>query len=344
MYINTQPLNTLTHAGAPEISMQREMESQPLKLEPYQIVRATVAEGGTEKVILDLKHQQIAAQTKVPLRSGQNLSLEVLATQPQIHFKIIEKNDLNYLSKLLHSLGRNIKLLPLIEQIIAGPAKGFENFSKEMQAFLSVLAILLQSNPEKLSGKDLSRLWDRLDLNLEALLAAGKTVEAKKNIKAMLLMHAKEMLKHGENTEVIEKTIDQFRLFQLCRYSLNKDNILFLPLPFSFLEQGYLLAEKLRDQEHKSGQSWKMSLYLNLSFLGNLQILLLFENLTLRLRILCDSKDKADVISESLIRLQENLSTVSLHSFSVGIGAEDPIKSLVQRLAPDGDHFIKAEA
>jgi hypothetical protein len=326
--------------------MQRGTESQPLNLEPYQIVRATVAEGGLEKVILNLQNYRLEAETKVPLRSGQNLSLQVLGTQPQIQLRILENPELNHLFRLLHSLDQNIKVLPLVEGIQTSLVHGFDHFSKQMQALLPALIILLQSNPKKLSGTDLSRLWDKLGLNLEALLSAGKKVEAKINLKTMLLMHAIELNKKGAPTENIENVLDLFRLYQLCRYRLAQENLLFLPLPFSFLIQGYLLAEKKSHQDQDDtdhNHFWKMTLYLKLSFLGNLQILLLFENLTLCLRILCDSKDKAEIISESLIRLRNNLSNVALESFSVGTGAEDPLQSLVQRIAPDGDHFLKTE-
>jgi hypothetical protein len=317
-----------------------------LKLEPYQIVQATVAEGGLEKVVLNLKHHRLEAETKTFLRSGQNLSLQVLETHPQLQFRIIENSELNHIFRILHSLNQNIKVLPLFEAIQTSNVQGFDHFPKEMQALLSALIQLLQSNPGKLSGKDLSRLWDKLGLNLEALLSAGKTVEAKTNLKTMLLMHAIGIHKQGGTTESIENVLDLFKLFQLCRYSLAQENLLFLPLPFSFLEQGYLLAEKKRHQGQEDNDSerfWKMTLHLKLSFLGNLQILLLFENLTLCLRILCDSKDKVEIISNSLSGLGNLLSTVSLDRFSVGIGAKDPLQSLIQRLTPDGDHFLRAE-
>jgi hypothetical protein len=346
MYINSQPPPMLTHAVSPGITIQRETESRPLKLEPYQIVQATVAEGGLEKVVLNLKHHRLEAETKIPLSSGQKLSLQVLETHPQIQLRIIENSELNHIFRLLHSLNQNIKVLPLIKEIQTSNGQGFEHFSKEMQALLSALALLLHSNPGKLSGKDLSRLWDKLGLNLEALLNAGKIVEAKTNLKTMLLMHAIEIHKQGGSTDSVENVLDLLKLYQLCRYRLAQENLLFLPLPFYFLEQGYLLAEKKRHQDQKennSEQLWKMTLYLKLSFLGNLQILFLFENLTLSLRILCESKEKVEIISDSLFRLGNYLSTVSLVRFSVGIGATDPLQSLVQRLAPDRNHFLKAE-
>jgi hypothetical protein len=344
MYINSQPPPVLTLAVSPGITVQRETESQPLKLEPYQIVQATVAEGGLEKVVLNLKHHRLEAQTKIPLSSGQNLSLQVLETHPQIQLRIIESSELNHIFRLLHSLNHNSKVLPLIKEIQT--SKSFDHFSKEMQALLSALTILLNSNTGKLSGKDLSRLWDKLGLNFEALLNAGKIVEAKTNLKTMLLMHAIEIYKRGGPTDSVENVLDLLKLYQLCRYRLAQENLLFLPLPFSFLEQGYLLAEKKRHQDQEdnnSEQLWKMTLYLKLSFLGNLQILFLFENLTLSLRILCESKETVEIVSDSLLRLGNYLSTVSLAGFSVGIGAKDPFQSLVQRLAPDRDHLLKAK-
>jgi hypothetical protein len=347
MYITSQTPPALTISVSPEVSPKREMESQALKLQPNQIVPATVVEGGLEKVVLNIKDRYLEAKTHFPLRSGRNLSLQVLATDPQIQLRIIENSELNHLLRLLHSLDQNIKILPLIEGIQRDSFQSFNPFSKEMQTILPALILLLRSSPGKLTGKDLAQLWDKFGLNLEALLKAGKTGAAKTNFKNMLFMHAIEIHKQGEKTENIQNILDLLNLYQFCRYKLSQEHLIFLPLPFSFLEDGYLLAEKEKHHDQEDidpAGRWKITLYLKLSFLGNLKIVLLFENLTLCLRIMCDSKDKAEIISKSLSHLQNHLTAISLDSFSVGIGAEDPIRNLIQHLAHDGDHFITAKA
>ncbi len=222
----------------------------------------------------------------------------------------------------------------------------------DMQAALNEITGLLQGGPGQVNGKNLAGLWEKLGLNLEALLAEDKGAQARMGLKSLLFTLAGRLEQQGIFPEGLDRVLDQFQLYQLCRYRLAQENVFFLPLPFPFLEQGYLLAERetyAEDEdeddagEDRPEQSWKMTLHLKLSVLGALEIKLLFEDQALRLRVLCDSPKKAALISEALPRLKEGLSTVSLHSFSVDTGAQDPVTSLVKRLAPDGDHFLEAQ-
>ncbi len=327
-----------------EISMNREMDGNALKLAPYQIVQATVSEGGLERVILNIKDRRLSAETRVPLKSGQKLNLQVLITRPNIYLRIMEEAELRHLFRLLHSFGRNARLLPLLEQMPPDSRNSAQG-----------AVTLLGSDPAFLSGKDLSGLWQSLGLNMEALLSEGQTDKAAEGLKAFLLSHAERA---GNATlsearaEEARNALEHLKLYQLCRYRLAQENVIFLPLPFEFLAQGYLLAEKEqhegRADDHEGGQSrgrtWKMSLNLFLSGLGNMQILMLFEGTDLRLRILCESEQKAEAVSKAIPLLEERLTTVLLRSFSVATGAGDPVLNLLKRLAPGGDHFLEAEA
>ncbi|MBW1778159.1 MAG: hypothetical protein JRJ54_11285 [Deltaproteobacteria bacterium] len=320
--------------------MNRAGESQALKLVPYQIVQATVAEGGMERVILKIKDHRLAADTKVPLRTGQRLNLQVMATSPQIHLRIMEEAELRHLFRLLHSFGRSIRLAPFLEDA-APDAKG---------VFQHLLR-LLGSDPVEIEGMVLARLWRDLGLNMETLLAQGRGMEALSGLKAQLLMRMNEQ---GNNTETEKAAalLEHINLFQLCRYRLAQENVVFLPLPFEFLEQGYLLAERQRrreDREEDPGGAddtgaavWKMNLNLKLSVLGNLEIQLLFEGQVLRMRILCEDPRTARIVSAAMDRLSLQLTTVSLFSCSVDAGARDPVMTLLERLAPEGDHFLEA--
>lgn len=379
MFVSAPPPPVLTLAQPAEISMQRGTESQPLKLAQYQIIRATVAEGGLEKVLLNVRQQQLSAETRVPLKTGQQLNLQVVATKPRVHLRIMEAAELRHLFRLLNNLGDNVRLLPLLKnlqqltdagrpaslptggqaasQTVFGnpaqpgqPAMATNALPADMQAALNEITRLLQAAPGKLSGNHLAGLWEKLGLNLEALLAEEKGAQARIGLKSLLFTLAGRLEQQGIFPEGLDRVLDQFNLYQLCRYRLAQENIFFLPLPFPFLEQGYLLAERetyAEDEdeadEDRPEQSWKMTLHLKLSVLGALEIKLLFEDQALRLRVLCDSREKAALISEALPRLQERLSTVTLHSFSVDTGAQDPVTSLVKRLAPDGEHFLEAQ-
>lgn len=326
--------------------MHRVGESQTLKLAPYQIVQATVAEGGMERVVLKIKDHQLSADTKVPLRTGQKLNLQVMATSPQTHLRIMEEAELRHLFRLLHSFGRSIRIMPMLE-----------NMGPEAKAMVSNLMNVLSADPNRVSGGDISRLWQDLGLNLEALLAQGRSQEAFSGFKALLLMQAAGGQGGGAGAEDASAMLEHLNLFQLCRYRLAQDNTVFLPLPFEFAEQGYLLAQKQQsrqgeedqDAEHpadlpEDSSAWKMNLNLKLSALGSLEILLLFEDPGLRMRVLCESKKAAATVSDAMPRLAERLTTVSLLGYSVDTGARDPVMTLLERLVPEGDHFLEARA
>jgi hypothetical protein len=345
MYINAQPPAILSLAAPAELSMHRVGESQTLKLAPYQIVQATVAEGGMERVVLKIKDHQLSADTKVPLRTGQKLNLQVMATSPQTHLRIMEEAELRHLFRLLHSFGRSIRIMPLLE-----------NMGPEAKAMVSNLMNVLGSDPNTVSGGDISRLWQDMGLNLEALLAQGRTSEAFSGFKALLFMQAGSGQVGGAATEEASAMLEHLNLFQLCRYRLAQDNTVFLPLPFEFVEQGYLLAQKHQPRQGEDqdaddpadspddSPAWKMNLNLKLSVLGSLEILLLFEDPGLRMRVLCETQKCAKTISQAMPQLADRLTTVSLLGYSVDTGARDPVMTLLERLVPEGDHFLEARA
>jgi len=363
MYVSAPPPPVLSVAVPAEISMHQGTESQPLKLAQYQIVQATVAEGGMERVLLNVDQHQLSAETQVPLKSGQQLNLQVMATKPQIHLRILEAAELRHLFRLLNNLGENSRLAPLLESITswavraraawqggAGANGGAEGaVPAEMEAALSQMSRLLGADPAQLSGRDLSGLWHRLGLDLEALLASGKEAEARAGLKSVLFQLADRAFDPAGRPEGLEQVLEQLSLFQLCRHRLAQENTIFLPLPFSFLEQGYLMAErddhaKTEDgEEEEAKQVFRMTLHVKLSSLGSLEIKLLFEDKALRLRVLCEGRHTAEAVSRALPRLEEGLTTVALKGYSVGTGAEEPAASLVRRLAPDGKHFLEAQ-
>ena len=359
MYISSQPPPVLTLGVPGEITIRSGTESQPLKLQPYQIVRAVVAEGGLERVVLNVEHQKLAAKTKVPLKSGQQLNLQVLATTPRIHLRIMEETELKHLFRMLHSLDESIRLLPVLAKMhnipwnppsqLPGQPPGQPPV--DVNNFLARLMGFLRQSPTGLSGRDLAGLHELLGLNLEALLAQGETERARNTLKAVLFMFTGGL---GKETacpvrERAGTVLERLRLFGLCRYRLGHENVHFLPLPLPFLEIGYLLAEREGGTEEtpdaeKDKGAWKVTLHLKLSVLGCLEVRLLYEEGgVLRLRFLCENDQVAETVSAALPMLADRLTSVTLAGFSVGTGAGDPVASLLKRLAPHGDHFLAIE-
>ncbi len=362
MYVNAQPPPVLTLAVQPEISIRSGTESQPLKLQPYQIVRAVVAEGGLEKVVLDVEQRKLEARTKVPLRTGQHLNLQVLGAKSPIHLRIMEEAELRHLFRLLHNLGDSTRLLPTIAKLHGrrGAEANGVRLPGGVSGFLESFMSLLRKAPARLAGGDIADLQKMLGLDLERLLAENKTALAKNTLKGALLMlsgFAGE--KAGNHGARAQSLLEQLQLFALCRYRLGQENVQFLPLPLPFLETGYILAEKDGrggggDDDGEENGAWRMNIHLKLSRLGNLHVLLLFENdrdgngrdgdcVALRLRVLCESDETVRIVSKALPSLADRLSTVKLAGYSVGGGAKDPVASLLKRLAPQGDHFLEVE-
>ncbi len=352
MYVNAQPPPVLTLAVQPEISIRSGTESQPLKLLPYQIVRAVVAEGGLEKVVLDVEQRKLEARTKVPLRTGQQLNLQVLSTKSPVHLRIMEEAELRHLFRLLHNLGDSTRLLPTLAKLQGGRGAEAEGFRipGDVNGFLDAFMALLRKSPARLAGGDIADLQKMLGLDLERLLAENKTSSARNTLKGALLMFAgsagKKAESQGANTQSL---LGQLQLFALCRYRLGQENVQFLPLPLPFLETGYILAERDGSgggggDEGEENGPWRLNIHLKLSRLGNLQVLLLYEDdRVLRLRVLCESDEMVRLVSSALPSLADRLSTVKLAGYSVGSGAKDPVASLLKRLAPQGDHFLEVE-
>lgn len=99
-----------------------------------QVIRATVTEGGMDKATLEMNQKSFQIETDQPLKTGQQLSLQVLSTQPRLSFKV--------LSSPLES--RLTALLPLL-------AKTYDWDS------------LLQQQGERLQSPDVSRALEQLD-------------------------------------------------------------------------------------------------------------------------------------------------------------------------------------
>ena len=346
MFINAQPPPIVNPAVPSQIILQPGNQGRPLQLQPHQIVQATVAEGGMDKVILNLKQQQMEAQTKVPLKSGQKIHLQVMSTRPQVHFKIVEEAELKHLFRALPLLGRSSHSSSLPHQLQSLVNQLQTGLPSETQSLLAGLTRLLGASPQNISGKDLSQLWHQLGLDFEALLAGDRGSESVSGLKPLLykLLCEPAVTQQREIPDRLEQLLDQVKLYQLCRSRLSQENTLFLPLPFAFLEQGYLLAEQdagREENDEENDQSWKFTVNVQLTALGNLQVLLLFEKQELRLRILCEDRETMQFLSEALAGLQENLAGFTLRSYSVGLGAEAPMKAPVERLAPHGEHFLE---
>ena len=114
---------TLIHPSSPvlpvsstaALTVNREGREQELR--PEQVVRASVVEGGQEKVLLDMGHQRIWAESRVPLRTGQTLNLQVLQTVPQLQLRLLDTPLNERIGHALHLLSGKFDVLALLTQL-----------------------------------------------------------------------------------------------------------------------------------------------------------------------------------------------------------------------------------
>jgi len=186
-------------------------------------------------------------------------------------------------------------------------------------------------------GKDLQQFTNRLGTNMEQLLAIGNDKEAHQSLKSALLEISHVFSKNTAIQPQAEQLTDTIQLYQMLQIRLAGEALLFLPLPLSFLQQGYLLAEPdtpQKDTAKQSGEDNKnYSLHLKLEGLGNLQIDLQQQDNGMRVRFYAEDSIKTKFLSERREELQDWLTATSLESVQFLTGAEDPTKQLLARMS-----------
>jgi len=187
------------------------------------------------------------------------------------------------------------------------------------------------------NGKELEQFVNRLGTNLEQLLATGRKEEATQTLKSALLEISHNF---SENTKIqpqADQLTSTIQLYQMLQIRLAGEALFFLPLPLSFVNQGYLLVEpdQKQDGEQQPGtanENNKYSLHLNLEGLGNLKVELQQHAGGTRLRFFAEDGEKAKFLSENRNELQQWLTATTLESVQFLTGAEDPTKQLLARM------------
>lgn len=237
-------------------------------------------------------------------------------------------------------------LAPLIQESVRLPAT---HPLRQLLTFL-IQTESASTQPDKLNatGRQLEEYLNRLGINMERLLAENKPEEAAKTLKFALL----ELSQHAEVTEKssvapgqLAKTVE---LYQLLQLRLASESLFFLPLPFSFLQQGYLLADAESSRKQGGAESKptgeKVALHLQLEGLGNLQIDIHRQDGHVTLRFLMEDAEKARFIAENRAELEQWLTTDRLDSVQFLIGATEPARTLLKMIAGDGAGIINTRA
>lgn len=320
--------------------VSREERQQQLPLD--KIVRATVAEGGQNKVMLELNQQRLQAETRLPLKTGQRLNLLVAATTPRIELQIIGDSLQQRLTSSLHMLGGKWDLQSLTQLLKAEGTPIINALSPQSREILLSWATMQKHDIQSQDGAGLRQLIKNLGLGHEANLARVKSGQMEGALKSALL-ETLSLEKAGiEMQEQAGRPLQLIELFQLCQIKLARQDVLFLPLPLPFLDQGFIIADHQQEQQadEKNAPPFHLSLHLSLQNLGDLRIDLVREPQGLFIRFICDSQEKADFVATCKDELMHDIKSVPLHDIAFIAGVDSPVDALIARLIPQGDSLL----
>ena len=522
------PVQPATFSVSPVTPIQKSADAVQHSLQLYQIVQATIADKGDGRVLLDMRGQQMWAQTKAEVQTGQQLNLQVVSTEPRLQLQIVPKGAEKHLLPLMHLFGAQPQLgtklqqmsqaldakatqpqleqlanqflgqrpLPLgaelaqaakplhealahlqttsqnvraalssflqqipaeltrsgiggdtaaasaqmftrmtgvltdilqslppapqitpqitpqgtppfslipadapvdpnraaqLEQIMApllqtsSGQKPTVQFLQQVRTFLEQLPIsdlqakilppettteqarnqiqflsaaLMQALSQTIGAiqqqmatpppRELALLAQVLGLNFEDRLLKGEVETARNSLKGILLQLQNQEDAPAQVRQNSSNLLQQLELFQLCRARLAEDGILFLPLPFDFLQQGYALIEehdhdKQGDAETSARRSLSVTLNLALEHLGTMNINMLFETGNLFVRISCAKPETVVLVEHSRQELNSLLQPFGLQRLNVDAKAQDPAAALLERMSP-GKSMLNVKA
>jgi hypothetical protein len=227
------------------------------------------------------------------------------------------------------SLERIAEQLALLPHLPPGPfdqslaALGQKPTGKDL---LGALFHLLRGTPERLAEGSAESLARQLT---EAL---GKSLY-------------QELDRVGQRQE---ESLRHLELWQLCRSRLGESDGTFVPLPLPFLDNGYLVARRRESAEDGGtegrGETFTLSLFLDLRKLGYVQIDLLYQQQELFVRFHCRDAGAAQAFSAARDELGDSLGGIPLATVAVGVGAESPDRALIREIIPAERNLLDARA
>ena len=221
-----------------------------------------------------------------------------------------------------------------------------------------LLAFLIQTesgystlfNQQK-AGAHMGEYLNRLGITMEHLLADNKPEEAARTLKFALLELSQQFGTAEKSTVPPDQLVQTLELYQLLQMRLANESLSFLPLPFSFLQQGYLLVdsdrsgkqqETTRDQADPAEQT--IALHLQLEGLGNVQIDIHRQEDRVTLRFLTENAEKSKFVAGFREELQQWITTGNLESVQFLVGAQEPVRTLLARIMNSGAGMIDTRA
>lgn len=111
------PVQPATFNVSPVTPTQKSADVVQHNLQPNQVVQATIAEKGEGRVLLEIRGQQMWAQTKAEVNTGQQLNLQVVSTEPRLQLQIVPQGLEKHMLRLIPLFGQQPQLGASLQQI-----------------------------------------------------------------------------------------------------------------------------------------------------------------------------------------------------------------------------------
>lgn len=332
------------HFIVPPPTTQSLKEEKDQSLRREQIVRATVDEGGLNRIRLEINGKKTWVETEVAFKTGQKLQLEIFETENGPELRLRSPGLVDRLNRSLYLLNEKFNLHELLAKLVDPNNQLSQGVPARTQSAISALLSLVDELPQ-VDGALLKNISRILGLDFEAQLLNGRSDLAVTSLKGIL--HDLQLSQNngkGALPAGLAKLVDILDTFQYARATLLQTGLALAPLPLPFLETGYLICEnQTHDKQAGEEESHhKITLQLKLPQLGWMRIGLLWQGGGLFTRIECALPTTRKLCQQHQDIWQQLLEPHGLQRISIVETSEDLENSLARRLSSANNQMLNA--
>jgi hypothetical protein len=344
-----QPSGTTPQTVQPVLQIMEAGAVEQLIRQGNYTVKATILENqGESRNLVRIGGDSYPLHGRIAAEPGESKVLQLQSLQPTLNFfPVSDGGVVNKGQPLL--LSAQDQALPALIRALQLPLfTGLDLLQPAQQQLLYDLQSLQPGQlQEPGAGELLKRNLEQLGLRSEALVAQGKGHDAAMQLKSVLAEIAKIFQGQEEISSTTSRLLATLENSQFVQVSLQNENSLLFPLPFSFLEKGYLMVEQEGEQQGGEGDAEgrvSCTLHVTLEGLGNIRVRCTQSKDSIRIAFFLDSQEKADFVSTFEEELTENISSAPLLSLSFASGADSPGTALLQKVHPAEQPMLSTRA
>ena len=302
-------------------------------MSPGKILNIEVVRGGQGDALLKWGDFQFRAESQFPLREGETLNLLVTENSSQIKLKILS-NRSQSLRNCWPLLAEKNLLPRLLTTVFSRPDLLTNPLPSEIAKSLDLFRNF-QDSPENLDVEQVEQLLRMLGMKFSSgNEEEGMDYEAR-SLKSCLQELLAGLKEPGSDLgKRLEAVFDGLGKSDMAGQEgkTTEAGYTFLPLPF--LEKGFLVFQKSAGENNGEEDSpWRLSLFLETSSLGELQIDFLEHDNGLLLKFVSGSQDVKMFLEACGNDLKKVLTALPLRSLTFETAVVPPVNSLLKRIA-----------